>query len=717
MDLRAAHGVLQRLLPGQADAFTLGYLPPEQDNEVFEITSDPQTGHPVIRGSSPTAVLAGVNWYLKYHANIHFSWTGDQTQLPTPLPSVDHPIRIVSPYRHRYMFNYCTFNYSMSFWDWPRWERELDFLALNGVNLMLAVVGQEKVWQNVMQRLEFSETEIFNFIPGPAYQAWWLMGNLEGFGGPVSQAWIDRQAALQRKILARMRELGMEPVLQGFYGMFPRAGSQRFPDAITHRTRMWEGFNRPDMLDPNQPFFHEVAAIWYEEQRKLYGDALFYGGDPFHEGGFVQGMDVTGAARQIQHAMRDAHSGASWVLQAWLSNPRSELLDGTDPDYTLVIDLCGESAQNWRRRQAFGGRPWIWSVISNYGGRPALYGPMNKVATYPPDVLTHPDRGNIQGIGGIMEAIGQDPPLWDLLLEMAWRTEAPDLDTWIENYARRRYGKRTPEMATAWRGLLKAVYTSNSTQLDASTASIFGLRPGLSFDRRRFGTAACWGTLDRQYELDALVAALALMIEQTEAYRGIATFEQDLVNTTRQALNDLAIETMRRIATAWMDRNKAAFQNESARFLDMLTDSARLLATDRHFLLGPWIEDARALGSTPAEQDLFEKNARMLITTWGSSQGQVRHLRDYANRAMAELFETLYHTRWKLFFEALEAMLDTPMEARALPHDPSGIDWFALEAAWTNRTDGYRTQPHGDSIDEARRIFHKYFAQKTQSAQ
>jgi alpha-N-acetylglucosaminidase len=332
-------------------------------------------------------------------------------------------------------------------------------------------------------------------------------------------------------------------------------------------------------------------------------------------------------------------------------------------------------------------------------------------------VLTHPDRGNIQGIGGIMEAIGQDPPLWDLLLEMAWRTEAPDLDTWIENYARRRYGKRTPEMATAWRGLLKAVYTSNSTQLDASTASIFGLRPGLSFDRRRFGTSARWGTLDRQYEIDALVAALALMIEQTEAYRGIATFEQDLVNTTRQALNDLAIETMRRIATAWMDRNKAAFQNESARFLDMLTDSARLLATDRHFLLGPWIEDARALGSTPAEQDLFEKNARMLITTWGSSQGQVRHLRDYANRAMAELFETLYHTRWKLFFEALEAMLDTPMEARALPHDPSGIDWFALEAAWTNRTDGYRTQPHGDSIDEARRIFHKYFAQKTQSAQ
>ena len=41
----------------------------------------------------------------------------------------------------------------MSFWDWPRWEKELDWMALNGVNLLLAPLGNEMVWYNVMKKL------------------------------------------------------------------------------------------------------------------------------------------------------------------------------------------------------------------------------------------------------------------------------------------------------------------------------------------------------------------------------------------------------------------------------------------------------------------------------------------------------------------------------------------------------------------------------------
>lgn len=53
------------------------------------------------------------------------------------------------------------------------------------------------------------------------FGAWWLMGNLEGWGGPVSDTLIEQQKELQQKILGRMRELGIEPVMQGFYGMVP----------------------------------------------------------------------------------------------------------------------------------------------------------------------------------------------------------------------------------------------------------------------------------------------------------------------------------------------------------------------------------------------------------------------------------------------------------------------------------------------------------------
>ena len=41
----------------------------------------------------------------------------------------------------------------------------------------------------------------------------WGMNNLEGWGGKNPDWWYERQEQLARKILARMRELGIEPVL------------------------------------------------------------------------------------------------------------------------------------------------------------------------------------------------------------------------------------------------------------------------------------------------------------------------------------------------------------------------------------------------------------------------------------------------------------------------------------------------------------------------
>lgn len=55
----------------------------------------------------------------------------------------------MSVFRFRYYQNVCTFSYSSVWWDWPRWEREIDWMALNGINLPLAFTGQEALWQEV----------------------------------------------------------------------------------------------------------------------------------------------------------------------------------------------------------------------------------------------------------------------------------------------------------------------------------------------------------------------------------------------------------------------------------------------------------------------------------------------------------------------------------------------------------------------------------------
>ena len=66
----------------------------------------------------------------------------------------------------------------MWWWDWSRWSSELDRMALNGVTSPLLALGQELVWNMVWEEEGLDQEEIDEWNAGPAYQAWFYMGNL-----------------------------------------------------------------------------------------------------------------------------------------------------------------------------------------------------------------------------------------------------------------------------------------------------------------------------------------------------------------------------------------------------------------------------------------------------------------------------------------------------------------------------------------------------------
>ena len=132
----------------------------------------------VVQATGANAAAVGVNWYLKYYCHRSMSHLGDQLAPVTELPVIGQPVTVKTTSIYRYALNYCTFNYTMSFYDWDDWQWELDWMALNGVNLMLVANGSEAVWQNTLRRMNYSEKEIADFITGPAYNAWWLMGKI-----------------------------------------------------------------------------------------------------------------------------------------------------------------------------------------------------------------------------------------------------------------------------------------------------------------------------------------------------------------------------------------------------------------------------------------------------------------------------------------------------------------------------------------------------------
>lgn len=62
----------------------------------------------------------------------------------------------------------------------------------------------------------------------------------------------------------------------------------------------------------------------------------------------------------------------------------------------------------------------------------------------------------------------------------------------------------------------------------------------------------------------------------------------------------------------------------------LLLDLNEVLATDEHFLLGRWLESAKALATDDNERKLYEYNARNQITLWGPN-ANVR----YANTSLS----------------------------------------------------------------------------------
>ncbi|MEN8254519.1 MAG: alpha-N-acetylglucosaminidase TIM-barrel domain-containing protein, partial [Verrucomicrobiota bacterium] len=236
----AVKGIVERLAPDYADDIEFEQIESPSGKDVFELEATPD-GKIVIRGNNPIAMAVGLNHYLKYHCNSTVSWFADQpVELPETLPTVPQKVRKEARVETRFFLNYCTFGYTMPWWQWRDWERLIDWMALNGINMPLAITGQEAIWQKVWTK-EFGLTdeEVRSFFTGPAHLPWHRMSNIDRWQGPLPQSWLDHQLALQKRILARERELGMTPVLPAFNGHVPEILKEKYPEAKIEKLKPW----------------------------------------------------------------------------------------------------------------------------------------------------------------------------------------------------------------------------------------------------------------------------------------------------------------------------------------------------------------------------------------------------------------------------------------------------------------------------------------------
>ena len=713
-------GLLERIDKGASKKFkiTLTENGSKAPKDFFEIA---QAGEKIaIKANTWVNAAVGINWYLKYYCGIHLTWNQMKAQLPARLPRVEKPERHETSLALRYDFNYCTFSYSMAFWDWPRWEREIDWMALHGVNMPLAIVGEECVWRNMLLKLGYTEEEIGRFIAGPAFLAWWEMNNLEGWGGPLPRSWYARQERLQKQILRRMNELGMHPVLPGYCGMMPHDAKERLGLNVTDGG-LWNGYQRPANLLPTDPRFNEIATLYYKELTQLFGRSDYYSMDPFHESNDDENIDYAAAGRAMMSAMKAVNPKAVWVIQGWTENPRPQMVDTMDPKDLLVLDLFSECrpmfgiASIWKRDEGYKQHPWLFCMLENFGGNVGLHGRMDQLLD---NFRQAKSVGTLRGIGFTMEGSENNPVMFELMSELPWREEPFTKEQWIRNYVKARYGTSDETIEKAWLILVQSIYNcpaGNNQQ--GPHESIFCGRPTLNNFQ-----ASSWSKMKNYYDPADTREAARLMNSVAEKYRGNNNFEYDLVDITRQALADQARTQYQHTIADYKAFNIKAFKADAKRFLAMLLMQDRLLGTRSEFRLGHWTEAARNCGLTKEEKDLYEWNARVQITTWGNRTcADEGGLRDYAHKEWQGLLKDFYFVRWEAYFNALAEQMEAQTKPQpellgggpnatktaaelfqmALPQEVK-LDYYALEEPWTLQHNSYSAAPEGNPVDCAR---------------
>lgn len=713
-DVNAANALAERVLgPVSGD---IEFAPLEVKDSIECFVVENHNDGIRISGTTTSALCVGLNQYLRQVMNLPVSWREGVRKQPNELRPVVKKIEATTWTRYRYFFNFCTFGYYLPFACWNEWEPLIDWLALNGINLPLCIVGHEAIWSRIAVQFDLNASDLDAFISGAPYLPWWWMGGLDGWGGPLSEQWMLARIELGQKILMRMRALGMQPVLPGFSGHVPTALVEQH-SGTQAQTVSWFDW-QTQIVDPMDPLFSRVANAYYSEQTALFGEAMHYAADPF-----IEMVPPTGdvnylksVARAVCNGIQENHSSAKWVFQGWMflfqraywtSERVQAWLDAVGHNEIIVLDLWCEMLPVWEETQGFYGKPWIWCNVQNFGGNVHLTAAFNANQEGLLACRERPSGKNLVGLGFANEAMCHSQVAYDFLLSRAWSNSIDDVDLWLMEWCRTRYGSKTAEAENAWiqlRPILLDVYQYEQNYLL--------LRPG-----RRLPSIP-------ENEVGNLLVAWENLLSVADTLRDKDAYCFDCVHIGREALFRFGNLILEKLYSARDANDLEAFCRWADAVRQLIKDLEELLATRSEFLLGAWLRAARDIAPTKEDAERLEWGARRLITVWGDGHSVFderqdptcdpndplepphgNSLRDYARKAWAGMLTGYYLPRWEKYFLCVHAALE---EQRTFDFIQFQRDLLQDERSWADSRERFAESPVGDSIEVASTLCERY---------
>ncbi len=681
----AARDVIERTIGRPCgDDISLKIIGQQEGRDVYEISA--AKGRLTISASSATAMCYAFNHYLQKSCGSMVTWSGRHMDLPAVWP--DYYERNVSPYRFRYFLNVCTFGYTAPYWGWERWSEEIDWMALHGVNMPLASVASEAIARRVWMKMGLTAEEADSFFTGAAHLPWHRMGNLNSFDGPLTPEWHEGQIALQHKILGRMRALGMEPVAPAFAGFVPLAFIEKNPN-ISCTQLEWGGFPtecNACVLTPDSPYFRQLGAMFVEEWEKEFGKAKYFLSDSFNEMRLpLDENDVEGKHRlladygeAIYNSITAGDPDAVWVTQGWTFGYQHDfwdkesmqaLLSRVPDDGLIIVDLGNDypkwvwhTEQTWKVHEGFYGKQWIYSYVPNFGGKVLPTGDLEMYATGSVEALDSPVAGNLVGFGSAPEGLENNEVVYELLADMGWSSVDIDLDEWIGQYCKARYGSCSETMTEAWKLLRGSVYSSLYSYPRFTWQTVVP-------DKRR---------VSRHDINDDFGRAVTLFLSCGDECGASELYVNDAVEFASMWLGELADRHYKSALEAHARGKRDAAAKELEAAVVILHQTDKLLSSHPDYRLTRWVDWADAAGATDEAKAKYAANAKRLIATWGGVQ------EDYAARMWSGMIDSYYIPRLKIYFSDGAAELDV---------------W---EERWIDTPWHDTTEPYSDPVAVAR---------------
>lgn len=641
-EVTAARGVLGRVLgESRAAGIQLSVIPKGASGDGYSYQA--VNGVLTVKGSSAIAMCRGVYQYLRANRMGTIGWAGARLNLLATWP--DAPLTHgATPFKIRHCYNVVTFGYTTPFWDWPRWQQELDWMAMHGYNMIMAPVATEAIATRVWRDLGLTQQEIDDFYTGPAHLPWQRMGNIQSVGGSLSEAWHTDQIALQKQLLGRMRELGIEPVVQSFAGFVPKGMKRVMPNLTVHET-LWNGgfpaSQRPVVLLPDDPVWANIMQRFVTRWKAEFGDAKYFLVDSFNEMSLPPGDPVTllsSYGQKTYQALTAADADAVWVLQGWMFNYQRNiwnkdtvkaLVESVPAERLLILDYANDYNPNWDDFSAFHGRSWVMGYVPNMGGKTAYTGRMQFYANQAASTWNSAQKGNLVGFTISGEGLENNEVLYELMTDSAWSTAPVDLNAWLPAYAANRYGSNLPELATAWQQLRSGVYSS------------FTDHPSMGWQS---GAGLGFGSVYRNADF---ITAVKTFLSVSNTMDNVANYRDDAVEMAAIALGLRAQEwfSLAQQVSGEGDRTSATVAGQKG--IELLLQADRLLESHSLLRLDRWIGFSQNHTGSATDKAAWEKSARQIVTVWGPP------VNDYSCRIWSGLIRDFYVPRMQQRLAAL----------------------------------------------------------------